>query len=540
MKKKFFLVAVAAAALASCSQNETLEVSNRNAINFRVTSEYATRAVEYNSKYLMPEINVTAVKPNGEELFSNKTWENKNGSWSTTDPVFWPNETEELSFYGFYPTDLKTSLTTSLKVENFTPKMYAKDQVDVMAAFNQCSQEEQGSVHLHFKHLLSQIAVQAKNMNESYTVKVRGVKLSGFKTSANIDLPNSKTDASTAVNNSWSGMSGSGYYIAKRNMVELGETAQPITGTNDDEDKVSTFMVLPQKLEAWDGTTYENATGAYIAVLCQITRNTDNVIIYPKQNAGENMYAYTAIPVDTELEMGKKYTYTLVFFDGENGGAGLVDPKPEEGTDVNGDGTNDNVDDDPSIDDGTDDTNKEGEIISTKAITVQVSCDDWEEGETVEKDMGTTSSTTTQLESVDLGLSVKWAAKAYGVTSENPYGVYMKYDEIPSLEGYRLPTREEAEELLACQWEQVVENGVTGYRINGKTDASIFLPCAGYAASINEGSYNVNELGGYFGYWISEKDMCVASRDLFSSGGRQIWKIDSQNGVGLPIYLVKR
>ena len=68
---------------------------------------------------------------------------------------------------------------------------------------------------------------------------------------------------------------------------------------------------------------------------------------------------------------------------------------------------------------------------------------------------------------------------------------------------WRMPTKQEFDNLISkCDWTWGSMNGVNGYVIRGKGDyssASIFLPCAGSGASLNDaGSY------GY--YWSSVPD----------------------------------
>lgn len=120
-------------------------------------------------------------------------------------------------------------------------------------------------------------------------------------------------------------------------------------------------------------------------------------------------------------------------------------------------------------------------------------------------------------ESVDLGLSVRWAAfnigatkpeevgdlYAWGETStkksytETAYAYYKneqyeyigvnicgtKYDVARTAWGglWRLPTRSEVAELTnKCTWTPETLNGVKGYRVKGVNGNSIFLPAAGY------------------------------------------------------------
>ena len=119
------------------------------------------------------------------------------------------------------------------------------------------------------------------------------------------------------------------------------------------------------------------------------------------------------------------------------------------------------------------------------------------------------------IEAVDLGLSVKWATCNVGAGNPKGKGKYFAWGEIcpkskyasdtyklhykyhPNFddhteleacddvatdfwgEGWRLPTKEEFEELLnLCSW--VWDNVSSGYKIYGPNGNSIFLPAAGF------------------------------------------------------------
>ena len=140
------------------------------------------------------------------------------------------------------------------------------------------------------------------------------------------------------------------------------------------------------------------------------------------------------------------------------------------------------------------------------------------------------------IEAVDLGLSVKWATCNVGAGNPKGKGKYFAWGEIcpkskyasdtyklhykyhPNFddhteleacddvatdfwgEGWRLPTKEEFEELLnLCSW--VWDNVSSGYKIYGPNGNSIFLPaagtsqvCAGHTASYLSSTTNENDV----------------------------------------------
>ena len=133
-------------------------------------------------------------------------------------------------------------------------------------------------------------------------------------------------------------------------------------------------------------------------------------------------------------------------------------------------------------------------------------------------------------ESVDLGLSVKWATCNIGADSPTDYGNYYAWGETATKSSYtssnsttysvemediagnaeydvatanwggswRMPTYDEYQELLdSCTWEWTTEDDVNGYLVTGPSGNSIFLPYAGYRRA----SFYYSSGGGC--YWCS-------------------------------------
>lgn len=121
---------------------------------------------------------------------------------------------------------------------------------------------------------------------------------------------------------------------------------------------------------------------------------------------------------------------------------------------------------------------------------------------------------------VDLGLSVEWADCNVGALSPEGFGHYLAFGEtepksfysvlnysgsdsiVNSFDkgGWRIPTREEYEELIyGCDWICTSQNGVKGYKVVGPNGNSIFLPFAGYYQGQ---SLMLQSLAGLF--WVNE------------------------------------
>lgn len=150
-------------------------------------------------------------------------------------------------------------------------------------------------------------------------------------------------------------------------------------------------------------------------------------------------------------------------------------------------------------------------------------------------------------ETVDLGLSVKWANMNVGADFPEDYGDYFAWGEVEPKEEYnwstykwcngsydtqtkyctdsrygtvdnktvldkeddaasvnwggawRMPTKEEQDELREkCTWTWTTQNSVNGYTVTGPNGNSIFLPTAGYRLDSS-----LDYVGSYGDYWSS-------------------------------------
>ena len=163
------------------------------------------------------------------------------------------------------------------------------------------------------------------------------MKIGGIHSTGNFKFPDTETDnpATGAGDNllpqtCWSDVTTSAKYTVPTPKVgddhaELTKDSISLTGGNS-------WMLIPQKLTAWDGIGAGQNGGAYLAVLCQIyavgKEGDFETLLYPSSTRPSNPddtvkdgFAYAAVPIDTNWEPGYKYIYTLEFY-----GAGKVDP----------------------------------------------------------------------------------------------------------------------------------------------------------------------------------------------------------------------
>ena len=280
-----------------------------------------------------------------------KTLVNNVSTWNSATEQLWPGYA--LKFYAWAPaaqTGVSVS-STAQTVTDFTPATAVASQTDLITAYNTGSM---GSVNLNFKHALSQIEVLATNGKpDEFTVKVLGVKLCRIPSKATMTFQQSTTAYPT-----WGTPTIPADYILKGTTpVTLTSTAQSIMfGDN-------CFQLIPQTLTPWNSGIL--ADGAYLSILCQITKVSDSSQLYPDASG---KYGFSAVAINTPWIPGHKYIYTVNFFKGDNGGAGRIDPTPTNPE--NGD--DDTVDPTPGGEGG-----QGGDPVIGGPITFTVSITDW-------------------------------------------------------------------------------------------------------------------------------------------------------------------
>lgn len=334
MKKNLFILSAVAIALTSCSDEEVMKVNNSDAINFRAA--VGSRATETTINNLN-SFSVSAFVPGGtyfENVIYSKPVEDECVFSTVGDQYYWPGN-EEVTFwmhapYGEALPASATSTANGITFNNFTTPGKISEQVDLIAARATGSKTEcpMGPV-VDFDHRLSQIEIKAKNTNESYSYKVKGVRIANVKSKANI---------STATDNfknwNYNNLSDNAIYgVTYNNEIDLTSEAQSLMGTSGNA------MLIPQTLEKWSSRSGKSADeqGSYISVLVQIT-SAYGTQIFPET---DGKYGWVAVPIDGTWEAGNRYIYTLDF----SKGAGF--PAPDQGSETGGNGgQNTNIQDD--------------------------------------------------------------------------------------------------------------------------------------------------------------------------------------------------
>lgn len=344
--KTLFLATAALAALASCSNDETLDVNQGNGIRMKAfLNKATTRAAEMTSANMGAfKVHAYCATSGYDFVDEFKNTAGGTGFWESDNKHYWPSDDSEMEFFAYAPTTTAAA-TDGKTISGYTiSATSAKNQTDLVVGYNKGkkSVNEGGGLEMNFRHALSQVVVKAKNSNANMKVEVIGVKVGYVKSKGTLTMPTTTTTNNAALLPlaSWSAQADELSYTAGSadRTTAVGGTVVELDGTVKDLQFLEGgFMLLPQTQTAWDPK--QKTDGAYLAVLCRISQNDGTGkfnLLYPKAvdvAAGE-FYGYSAVPVDVTWEPGKRYTYTLDFF-GNNGGGGQVDPeKPGGGEDI--------------------------------------------------------------------------------------------------------------------------------------------------------------------------------------------------------------
>lgn len=236
MKKSLLMLGAAAMMLASCTQNEVLEVSESRAIGFNTFVNNNTRAVTDITTATLTKFYVFGDYDNGASVaFSNTEVSGTSGNtYTPVNPAYWQaGKTYE---FGAYSNGNGGSLTASFSNGALTISGYSvNDANDLIAATaSNVAAPTSGvdkQVALTFKHLLSKVkfTFSTTAVPEAFRMEVSNLKFTGLKTEATCVFSNN------TISTGWSGTNGD-YSI-----VTLSDYA--VTGGSASTDDI---LVIPQ------------------------------------------------------------------------------------------------------------------------------------------------------------------------------------------------------------------------------------------------------------------------------------------------------
>lgn len=192
--KKILLVALAAAAMVSCSQNEEIENAAQKAkIEFGTVVNNTTRAAI---------TRIGELQKTGFTVYAYNTGSNLAGStgatlgtafmpatlvtykdnkWSFTDEYYWPL-TDNIQFFAYATDEAATNYSASETVKypslNYAVAKLAADQKDFVVAHAANKTKTTDDVTLTFNHALTQVNFSAIG-SDGYTYKITSVGLEG-------------------------------------------------------------------------------------------------------------------------------------------------------------------------------------------------------------------------------------------------------------------------------------------------------------------------------------------------------------------------
>ena len=430
MKKRFFYVALAAIALASCTNDEIVDVNPGDAIQFAATTGNVTRAeITTNNidNFKVWSFYAADDKKDAGAFFNAEVTRTKeNGAWSNWsygDPYFWP-VTRNLNFYSVSPVSVDNWETVDMEKHQIPFYIQAATEgvpagVDLLYATNiDAAKGTDGVVNIRFRHALSQIQFKVKNTNANLKIGVNSIAIVRTMNLGVYQMPSQTTTASniedvkgywieseydygeddTATSKEYRinkgsyeqtnipDYGGSDYLTLTRyNTVELeGATeAIPFTGTygvGDNQVEHNSLFMLPQTLTPSvinaENNTMNLSAGTYLAISCRIEQKLSDgeyELLWGEKVSASRAYEITPMDVAIPIcNQGQTFTweqgkkYIYTIVFGE--GAGY-------------DGTPEDDDDD---DDEVDDTDQEPILVP---ISFEVTVDDFQDGGEYEVDM---------------------------------------------------------------------------------------------------------------------------------------------------------
>lgn len=264
--KKILLMALAAAAMVGCSQNEEIDNAAQKAeVNFKTVVGISTKAVVMNTTdfktFLVNAYNTGSENMGAVSLdasfMSNVTATKTGETWGIDKgPFYWP-VSDKIQFFAYSPISAVTKYTATTGYPSFDYTVKVADsQEDLLAAKaeNQTKAlNSTGGVTLTFQHILTQINFSAEfvDANATYSVskiEIVGVKSQGtFSYIAGNDKVGSWVEGSDTDNYE---------YAADYNATAVNKIVDFSTDSN-------ALMLLPQTLPATAKiqVTYEASVG---------------------------------------------------------------------------------------------------------------------------------------------------------------------------------------------------------------------------------------------------------------------------------------
>lgn len=332
MKKSLFVLGMAVAAFASCTNEEVMEVAENRAIGFNTFVGNNTKAIteidETNNK--LTQMFVFGYHTTGTWTpdFENVLATGSESSWTTATTAYW-QDGQDYEFAAYSDGNSATALTATFTAKSKTLSItdYTVGNKDLVAATQTVAAAQvttpYPTVNLTFYHMLSQVKFTFTNTDSrEYTMKIGNLTFKAGKTG------NATFVAGTPTIDWTSTDSNQGDYT----ITGIDDIAEDETTT---EHATESIAVMPQntdnleisfKATCTDAANNEIASGTFTASLDIDTNNTNS-----EWQPGYR-YNYTAeinaSTIDPNLE-NNEIKFTVETVDGWEDNASDIDTEPE-------------------------------------------------------------------------------------------------------------------------------------------------------------------------------------------------------------------
>ena len=352
MNKAIYFVAAASLALASCSNDETLDTGNQKGISFRTVAGLNSRVAEVTQSNLKGML-VTAYESgtsSADAAYFTDVDYTREGQTNTfvSNPEYNWLRGKTLNFIAFATSadtwtaakavTFDKATNTYKTVIKYTPDADISKHQDLMIGTASGTENNAANgLDLTLKHILSQIEVRANNTIVCYDYFFMGVVfVAVFGTGNYLNTNTTPWDLT--------GTSKVKYEVVYDDAKELTAEGMSVMKTEGDN-----AMLIPQYVMGWIPGTMGVSTandfdiymgGTYISLLLNVKSALSGKYIYPAGSTeAAQTYGWAAVSTNnTTWSLGKKYIYTLDL----SNGCGSVDPV-DPGTGVTPDGTKDPV-----------------------------------------------------------------------------------------------------------------------------------------------------------------------------------------------------
>ena len=313
MKKFFMFAAMASVALASCVKNEpvaNVEQGDLITFNSPVVAP-ATKATNNENAIAFPHADFSAYAWYAEKdvydgadaslYFANRTFADKVTYWGSNPASFWPKN-GKLTFVAYAPVTNGPSVVTADNATDsktltvsYTVQDAIASQVDVLYSdwvanktstsdtYETANKYADTGIDLPFHHALSAVKFQikAKSADVAPYLKIKNITLSGVKNSGNLTIP-------------------------------FGAAAYWSTGSGDASYTVLTSADAAAS-KAFTGTNVINLNDGTQFILYPQTLNAELTVVYYMKTDGDWLEQTLPVELTDTWEMGRRYTYTLIF-----------------------------------------------------------------------------------------------------------------------------------------------------------------------------------------------------------------------------------